>query len=98
MVASDDVDTRFVWFPGGMVVPAPAYILLLDLEARGFTLSQEHTTLVVRPPERLTRQDCQALRRWKLHLLMLMAYRPDQAMVADVPRSWAALHSTQRPA
>ena len=66
---------RYVTLQGRMVVPAGAFLLLLDLEARGFTLTREgDTVLVVMPPERLTPEDRSAIRRWKWHLLMLLDY------------------------
>ncbi len=67
--------TEFVVLRDGPIVPVAPYLLLLDLERRGFTLRVENTTvLVVTPPERLTDADCIAIRRWKAHLLMLIAY------------------------
>ena len=64
MDASDGAD-RFVLLRDGPPVPLPAYLLLLDLEARGFTVEPDRQVLVVRPPERLTPADCAAIRRWK---------------------------------
>lgn len=72
MVTSSPVEDRFVIFRDGTVVPAPAYCLLLDLERRGFTLTIDGSILVVRPPERLTRQDVASIRRWKFHLMHLI--------------------------
>jgi hypothetical protein len=73
MVDSEYRD-RFVVFNDGMVVPAPAYLLLLDLERRSFTVTREGDAIFVRPPEKLTRTDCALLRHWKRHLLMLLTY------------------------
>lgn len=73
MVDSEHAVARFVVFaPHGMVLPADAFRLWLDLQARGFTLTAEDQTLFVSPPERLTRQDCVDCRRWKWHLLMFL--------------------------
>ena len=98
MAASDYTD-RFVIFPHGRIVPAPAVVLLLDLESRGFTLTTEdRTTLVVSPPEKLTRLDCAALRRWKWHVLGLLAYTPDDShLFGDIRPSQAAIEQ-RRPA
>jgi hypothetical protein len=73
-MVDSDVDDRFVHLQGGLIVPAPAYLLLLDLEARGFAVVRDGDTLIVRPPNRLTREDCASIRRWKWHLLMLLDY------------------------
>ena len=80
MAASDlDADDRLVTLRGGVVVPVTAYVLALTLEARGFTLTRADDTLIVRPPERLTPEDCVAIRRAKLDLLAVVDYcaRPD---------------------
>lgn len=75
MFAMGDSDDLFVTFRDGLIIPAPAYLLLLDLEQRDFTVSREGaTTLLVRPPDRLTHEDCASIRRWKWHLLMLLDY------------------------
>jgi len=84
MADSEDWEARFVVLEDGMVVPADAYRLLLNLEDRGFTLEQEGTsTLRVRPSDRLTAADCVQLRRWKWHLLMLLRYCHAPARVAQ---------------
>jgi hypothetical protein len=74
MVASDSL----VPLARGLVVPAEALALALDLEARGFQLQPDGSTLVVTPPERLTPQDCQQIRRLKRHLIALIDYRPPE--------------------
>ncbi len=70
------VSNRFVQLRGGLTVPLEPLMLSLDLEARGFTLVSDGRDLVVSPASRLTREDRQALRRWKLHLMSLAAYEP----------------------
>ena len=68
---------RLVQLQGGLVVPVEPLLLLLELEQRGFRLEREgDDTLVVRPYDRLTRVDCDRIRRWKSHLLALIAYTP----------------------
>jgi hypothetical protein len=97
-MADSDFNDRFVTLRGCMVVPAPAYILLLDLEARNFTLAMEGSTLVVRPPERLTRVDCAGLKRWKWFVAMLIGYVADDShLFADRPALPAAM-DTRRTA
>ena len=74
-MGASDLAERFVTFRGGFIVPAEAYVLLLDLEARGFTLRVEAThALIVSPPAALTPADCSAIRRWKWHLVALLAW------------------------
>lgn len=100
MVGSDVAD-RFVILRDGLIVPAPAYLLLLDLEARGFTLARDGDTLVVTPHEQLTRQDCAACRRWKWHLILLLAYctRVDlDAHLFTDTRPTASMSTTTRTA
>jgi hypothetical protein len=79
MAVSDDYADRFVLLRGGLTVPAEAYLLLLELEQRTFTVTRDGDTLIVRPPDRLTRQDVARIKRWKFHLLLLLDYvaRPD---------------------
>ena len=74
MAVSDDVWDRFVPLVDGPLMPADAYRLWCDLRARGFSLTHEDRTLVVTPPDRLTRADCDACRRWKWHLMQLADY------------------------
>jgi hypothetical protein len=79
-MSTTDVADRFVTLRSGMVVPAPAFCLLLDLERRDVHVRREGDSgLVVGPSCRLTDEDRVAIRRWKTHLLMLVNYcqRPD---------------------
>jgi hypothetical protein len=73
MVISD-----FVTLKGGLIVPAQSCLLAFELEDRGFKLSRDGDVLVVQPHERLTRDDCSRIRRWKLHLLALLDYTPPE--------------------
>jgi hypothetical protein len=59
---------------GGWAGPVAPLQLIFDLEARGFTLRQDGYDLLVEPRSRLTPDDCQALRRWKEHILDLLGY------------------------
>ena len=72
MAASD----RYVSLRGGLVVPVDPYMLMFELEDRGFSLSRDGDALVVKPYERLTPDLCGRIRRWKHHLLALVDYTP----------------------
>lgn len=71
--------TDLVILRGGVSVPVAAYVLLVDLEARGVRVWREGDRLVVEPADRLTDDDRRALPALKLHLFSLLAYmaRPD---------------------
>jgi hypothetical protein len=75
MACSDPAD-RFVFLRDGCTVPVEAYLLALDLEKRRFTITatDNDARLLVRPPDRLTAEDCYLGRRWKAHLILLCAY------------------------
>lgn len=67
-----DFDDRFVTLKDGLIVPVPAYLLLLSLEQRGITIRDNDNELVVGPRELLTDTDRAGFKRWKWHLLMLL--------------------------
>lgn len=73
-MGDSDFADRFVVLQHGVIVPAAPYVLILALEARGFTVSRDGDTLVVEPPDRLTDEDCGVIRQWKHHLLLLLDY------------------------
>ncbi len=60
----------------------PAYVLLIELQRRGFrvTTDDDGMTLVVAPHERLTREDCFNIRRWKTDLLTLLTHGEQPTM------------------
>ncbi len=66
----------FVVLVGGLTIPREAVHVAIDLELRGMTLQATGQTLTVSPRARLTDEDRAAIRRWKLHLLALLAYDP----------------------
>ena len=66
----------FVVLVGGLTVPREAVHVAIDLELRGMRLEATGNTLRVSPGSRLTDGDRAAIRRWKLHLLALLAYDP----------------------
>lgn len=61
---------------GGLVVPAPALLLALDLERRGFRLSLDAAdqVVVIEPTEALTDLDRAGIARWRHHLGVIVAY------------------------
>ena len=68
---------RVVALKGGLVVPAPALQLALDLEARGIPLAvdADHQFIVPDKDRRLTAIDRAAIARWRHHLGALIEYR-----------------------
>ena len=64
----------FVCLAGGLTVPAEPLMLVFELQERGFTLTPDGEALVVQPSSRLTRVDCDRIRRWKHHVLALLNY------------------------
>ena len=76
MNASD----RFISLRGGLVVPVEPLLLALDLEARGFLMKPDGEDLIVSPFSQLTAEDCRQLRRWKHHVIALIAYRTPETV------------------
>jgi hypothetical protein len=66
---------RFVQL-AGLILPVEAFILTLQLEERGFTLTPDGDDIIVRPFSQLTPEDCRQLRRWKRHVLAVLSYEP----------------------
>jgi hypothetical protein len=67
-------EPRFVELRDGPILPAAVVELALALEARGLTLRAQDGVLTVTPRDRITEDDRALIRRWKLHLLALVAY------------------------
>lgn len=61
-----------------MVLPLAPVLLALRLEAAGFRFRAEGRDLLVSPFEQLSEADRTALRRWRHHVLALLAYEPAQ--------------------
>jgi hypothetical protein len=59
---------------GGFSVPARAFVLLLELEARGVRVWRDGSRLIVEPAESLTDEDHQLLPALKPQLLALLDY------------------------
>ena len=73
----NDIDDLVI-LRGGLTLPLPAVELALDLERRGIRLwTEDGEVLFVGPPKQLTDDDRVALRRWKPHVLALLAYEAD---------------------
>ena len=68
---------------GGLIVPAPAYNLILDLTNRGLQFTQDGDRLRVSGPggakPELSDAEATAIRKWKYHLMQLLAYRAPEA-------------------
>lgn len=66
-------------FPNGLTVPMEAFDLFTELDLRGLLLSDLNGSLRISrkdangPPE-FTSDDRESIKRWKLHLLALVAY------------------------
>lgn len=73
MSTSDD----FVTLRSGLTLPLAAIQLAFDLENRGLRLRIDGDSLSVGPGDRLTDADRALIRRWKPHLLAIVAYTPD---------------------
>lgn len=71
---------RFVTMRGGLTVPLTPLMLVLDLEARGIRLTaDEDGAIVATPRGRLTDAERDELRRYRNHVLALLAYQPDDS-------------------
>ena len=57
----------------GLVLPVEAVLLALDLESRGLRFVVDGDDLLVSPRDRITDVDRVAIRRWKWHLMALVA-------------------------
>lgn len=68
MSASD----RFVDVPG-LTMPVAPLRLALDLEARGLRFALDAGDLLVGPADHLTDADRDDIRRWKRHLIAIVA-------------------------
>jgi len=76
---SDLSDDRVVVLKGGLTIPVPALLLLLDLEARGARFEpNEDGGFAVWPRKVLTDADRQALRRWKPAIRAMLEYEPGE--------------------
>jgi hypothetical protein len=65
---------QIVVLAGGLSLPLPAVLFVLDLEARGFSLCRDGDHLVVRPASKLAIKDRLDLARWKPQVLAVIDY------------------------
>jgi hypothetical protein len=69
---------RFVTLKGGLIVPAAAQMLALDLEARGLPLAVDASGEFITPTDpRLLPADRAAIREYHRHLAAIVEYAPD---------------------
>jgi hypothetical protein len=71
-----DGSDRYVILRGGLAVPVAPILLLCELEARGIKCWREGDDVLVQPWQRVTHEERLELRRWKPHVLALLAYEP----------------------
>jgi hypothetical protein len=64
----------FTTLKQGPTVPDAAFVLSIDLEARGFRLYRDGSVLRVTQGEKLTAEDRAAILKYKLHLLSIVDY------------------------
>ena len=70
------VSDDFVTLPNGPTVPRDVVEFASDLYFRGLQLSVVGPDLDVRPSRLLTREDHDAIRRWKPYLVAIANYEP----------------------
>jgi hypothetical protein len=76
LVALLDPAGRFVALKGGLVVPAAALILALDLEARDIPLANDANGEFIVPASlKLLPADRASIRRWHHHLAEIVSYK-----------------------
>lgn len=75
---------RRVLLRGGLSVPAPAYVLLIDFEARGIHVHRDGDVLSVGPSHLLTDDDRAILRAYKPDLLRLLEYSQQPGLDAHL--------------
>ena len=73
-----ELEPRSVELKGGLRVSIAALQLAIDLEMRDFTLWVHDGLIYVDPRERLTNDEMARIRRYRWHLLAILAYQaPD---------------------
>ena len=72
--------TDLVFLKGGVSVPVAAYLLVIDLEARGVRLTGDGEDILVGPRALLTDRDRVAIRELKPHLLDIVIYCAPEVM------------------
>jgi hypothetical protein len=79
--------TEFLTLKGGLIVPAEALRLALDLEARGIALATDvdHQLVIDLDNPRLSDTERISIRRWRLHLGAIAEYRRPNRTDSRVP-------------
>ena len=75
-----NASNELVVLRGGVSVPVAAYLLAIDLEARGVHLCGDGDDILVGPRALLTDQDRTAIRELKPHLLDIVTYLAPEVM------------------
>jgi len=80
LLAVLDPSVRFVTLKGGLIVPAAALVLAIDLEMREIPLAVDgEGEFIIPVTPKLLPADDAAIRRWRRHLAAIVAYRvPDE--------------------
>jgi hypothetical protein len=65
-------EPQYVTLKDGFSTPIAPVLLALDLEARGFTLERAGDDVLIAPASRLTAEDREQIRHWKMHLLAIL--------------------------
>lgn len=63
---------RYVTLRAGLALPIEPVQLVLDLEARGFTLTRDGDFILIRPVAQLTEADRAAIKQWRGHVLAII--------------------------
>ena len=77
--------SEFVHLQRGMVVPLPAYLVVLSIERAGHRLRVDGADILIQPGRGLDPALIAALRRWKRHAIMLLGYTADDSHLRDAP-------------
>jgi hypothetical protein len=71
-MSDSDFDDRVVSLREGVIVPTPAYMLLMKIEERGCVVRREGNGLLVQRGAQLTPEDWWSIRRWASQLLKML--------------------------
>ena len=77
-------EPRSVELNSGLRVSIAALQLAIDLEMRDFTLSVHDGLIYVDPRERLTNDEMAQIRRYRWHLLAILAYRAPDIQTREI--------------
>lgn len=68
-----------------MIVPLPAYLVVLAVERAGHRLRVEGQDILIEPGAGLDPTLLKELKRWKAHAIMLISYSPDDSHLTGRP-------------